>query len=116
MKLPRRRFLYLTAGAAALPTYSRIARAQNYPSRFVRIVVPFPPGGSADPVARILAARLSEIWGQQVVAENKAGAGGNIAAVSMTQSAADDTPFSAAEIFLQRTAISIHRRLIQSSI
>ena len=89
MKLPRRRFLYLAAGAAALPTYSRIARAQNYPNRFVRIVVPFPPGGSADPVARILAARLSEIWSQQVVAENKAGAGGNIAAVSMTQSAAD---------------------------
>jgi tripartite-type tricarboxylate transporter receptor subunit TctC len=89
VKLPRRRFLHLAAVAAALPTYSRIARAQNYPSRFVRIVVPFPPGGSADPVARILAARLSEIWGQQVVAENKAGAGGNIAAVSMTQSAAD---------------------------
>ena len=89
MKLPRRRFLYLAAGAAALPTYSRIARAQNYPNRFVRIVVPFPPGGSADPVARILASRLSEIWSQQVVAENKAGAGGNIAAVSMTQSAAD---------------------------
>jgi tripartite-type tricarboxylate transporter receptor subunit TctC len=89
VKLPRRRFLHLAAVAAALPTYSRIARAQNYPSRFVRIVVPFPPGGSADPVARILAARLSEIWGQQVVAENKAGAAGNIAAVSMTQSAAD---------------------------
>ena len=89
MKLPRRRFLHLAAGAAALPVALRIARAQTYPSRFVRIVVPFPPGGSADPVARILAARLSEIWGQQVVAENKAGAGGNIAAVSMTQSAAD---------------------------
>ena len=87
-KLPRRRFLHLAAGAAALPVALRIARAQTYPSRFVRIVVPFPPGGSADPVARILAARLSEIWGQQVVAENKAGAGGNIAAVSMTQSAA----------------------------
>jgi len=89
VKLPRRRFLHLAAVVAALPTYSRIARTQNYPSRFVRIVVPFPPGGSADPVARILAARLSEIWGQQVVAENKAGAGGNIAAVSMAQSAAD---------------------------
>jgi tripartite-type tricarboxylate transporter receptor subunit TctC len=88
VKLPRRRFLHLAAVAPSL-TYSRIACAQNYPSRFVRIVVPFPPGGSADPVARILAAQLSEIWGQQVVAENKAGAGGNIAAVSMTQSAAD---------------------------
>jgi tripartite-type tricarboxylate transporter receptor subunit TctC len=85
MKLPhRRQFLHLATGAAALPAYSRIARAQNYPSRFVRIVVPFPPGGSTDPVARILAARLPEIWGQQVVAENKAGAGGNIAAAPVS--------------------------------
>src|SRR4249920_1885335 len=112
MKLPRRKVLHLATVAAALPTYSRIARAQNYPNRFVRIVVPFPPGGSADPVARILASRLSEIWSQQVVAENKAGAGGNIAAVSMTQSAADGYTLSAAGIFLQRAAISIHRRLI----
>jgi tripartite-type tricarboxylate transporter receptor subunit TctC len=90
VKLPhRRQFLHLAAGAAAVPALSRIGRAQTYPSRFVRIVVPFPPGGSADPIARILAARLSEIWGQQVVAENRAGAGGNIAAVSVTQSAAD---------------------------
>src|SRR5437868_1671879 len=89
MKLPRRQFLHLAAGAASLLITSRMARAQTYPSRFVRIVVPFPPGGSADPIARILAARLSEIWGQQVVAENKAGAGGNIAAISVTQSAAD---------------------------
>jgi tripartite-type tricarboxylate transporter receptor subunit TctC len=80
MKLPRRKFLCLAAGAAALPAVSRIAGAQGYPNRYVRFVVPFPPGGSADPIARVLANRLSEIWGQQAVIENKAGAGGNIGA------------------------------------
>jgi len=89
VKLPRRQFLHLAAGAAALPAISHFAWAQTYPNRFVRIVVPFPPGGSADPIARVLANRLSEVWGQQVVAENRAGAGGNIAAVSVTQSAPD---------------------------
>jgi tripartite-type tricarboxylate transporter receptor subunit TctC len=89
VKLPRRQFLHLAASAAILPAASRIARAQIYPTRFVRIVVPFPPGGSADPVARVVANRLSEIWGQQVVAENKAGAGGNIASISVSQSAPD---------------------------
>jgi tripartite-type tricarboxylate transporter receptor subunit TctC len=88
MKLPRRRFLHLAAGAAAIPV-SHLAWAQTYPNRFVRIVVPFPPGGSADPIARVLANRLSEVWGQQVVAENRAGAGGKIAAVSVAQSAPD---------------------------
>jgi len=89
VKLPRRQFLHLAASAAILPAASHIARAQIYPTRFVRIVVPFPPGGSADPVARVVANRLSEIWGQQVVAENKAGAGGNIASISVSQSAPD---------------------------
>jgi tripartite-type tricarboxylate transporter receptor subunit TctC len=85
----RRRFLLLAAGAAALPAVSRIANAQTYPNRYVRLVVPFPPGGSADPIARVLASRLSEIWPQQVVIENKAGAGGNIAAQAVAQSPPD---------------------------
>jgi tripartite-type tricarboxylate transporter receptor subunit TctC len=89
MKLPRRDFLRLAAGAAALAAESRTARAQSYPNRYVRLVIPFPPGGSADPVARVLAGRLSEMWGQQVVAENKGGAGGNIAAQTVAQSAPD---------------------------
>jgi tripartite-type tricarboxylate transporter receptor subunit TctC len=80
MILPRRHFLHLAAGAIALPAVSRIARAQTYPNRYVRFIVPFPPGGSADPIARILANRLSEAWGQQVVIENKGGAGGNLGA------------------------------------
>ncbi len=79
MKLPRRTFLHLAAGAAALPAVSRIARAQAWPTRTVRFVVGFPAGGGNDAAARIVANRLSEIWGQQVVIENKGGAGGKIA-------------------------------------
>src|SRR5215831_12405461 len=89
MKPRRRRFLALAASVVALPVVSRAASAQTYPNRYVRLVVPFPPGGSADPIARILANRLAELWGQQVVIENKAGAGGNIAAQAVAQSAPD---------------------------
>jgi tripartite-type tricarboxylate transporter receptor subunit TctC len=89
MKLPRRRFLRLAAGAITLPALTRSVQAQNYPSRFVRLLVPFPPGGGGDALARPLANRLSEMWGQQVVVENKGGAGGNIGAQTVAQAAAD---------------------------
>src|SRR5262252_484438 len=79
MRFSRRNFLHLAAGAAALPILSHPARAQAYPNRYVRLVVPFPPGGSTDPVARVLANRLSEVWGQQVIIENKGGAGATLA-------------------------------------
>jgi tripartite-type tricarboxylate transporter receptor subunit TctC len=100
MKLPRRQFLHLAAGAAALPAISLAARAQTYPSRYLRFVVPFPPGGSTDPVARVLANRLSELWGQQVVIENKGGAGGNIGAQAAVQSAPDGYTLFIATSFL----------------
>lgn len=90
MKFGRRDFLRLAAGAAALPAMPHIARAQaGYPNRIVRLVVGFPPGGGADAVSRILAARLSELWGQQVVVENKPGAGSNLALDHVANSAAD---------------------------
>ena len=73
MKLPRRYFLHLAAGAAALPAVSRIAGAQAYPSRPVRWIVGYPPGGGADTVTRILGQWLSERLGQQVVIENRRG-------------------------------------------
>jgi tripartite-type tricarboxylate transporter receptor subunit TctC len=78
MKLQRRKFLQFAAGAAAPLVLPRAAEAQGWPSRIVRLVVGFPPGGGADSAGRILANRLSEIWGQQVVVENKGGAGGNL--------------------------------------
>jgi tripartite-type tricarboxylate transporter receptor subunit TctC len=89
MKLPRRRFVHLVAGVVALPAVSRIASAQSYPSRPVRLIVPFPPGGSADPIARLLGNRLLEVWGQQVVIENKGGAGGNLGAQTAATAAPD---------------------------
>ncbi len=85
--LTRRRLLALAAATAAMPALIRGARA--YPSRFVRLVVPFPPGGAVDNAARIIAGRLGEMWGQQMVIENKGGAGGNIAAQAVLQADAD---------------------------
>ena len=89
MKLPRRTFLHLAASAVALPAISRIARAQAYPSRPITIIVPVPPGGVADPIARILADRLTMTLGQPVVVENVTGAGGSIG-VSRAARAAPD--------------------------
>ena len=78
MKLPRRTFLHLAAGAAALPCVSRIARAQTYPTRPVRIIAAFGAGGGVDITARLIGQWLSERLGQQFVIENRPGAGGNI--------------------------------------
>lgn len=89
MKLPRRRFLHLAAGAAALPTVSRIARAESYPSRPVRIVVGFPPGGPSDIVARLIGQWLSERFGQPFIIENRPGASTNIATEVAVQASAD---------------------------
>ena len=79
MKLLRRRFLHLAAGAAALPTVARFAWAQSYPSRPVTIVVPYPAGGLFDALARVLAEHMRGTLSQTVVIENVGGAGGSIA-------------------------------------
>ena len=78
MKLPRRKFLRLAAVAATLPAVSSVARAQAYPARPVRWVVPFPPGGVTDIVARLISQWLSERLGQPFVIENRPGAAGNV--------------------------------------
>jgi hypothetical protein len=74
MKLPRRKFLYLAAGAVALPAISRMTRAQTYPTRPVRLIVGFEAGGAADILARLMGKWLSERLGQQFVIENRSGA------------------------------------------
>src|SRR6266404_9780077 len=89
MKLPRRNFLHLAAGAAALSAVSRIAWAQTYPTRPVRWIVGFAPSGGTDIVARLMGQWLSERLGQQFVIENRPGAGGNIAAEAVVRAPAD---------------------------
>jgi len=89
MKLPRRHFLHFAASAVALPAIARMARAQSYPSRPVRLVAPFPPGGSIDITARLIGQWLTERLGQQVVIENRPGAGGNIGSETALNSPAD---------------------------
>src|SRR5262244_2812579 len=89
MKLPRRQFLHLAAGAAALPTVSRVAFAQAYPTRPVRIIVGFAPGGATDIVARLMGQWLSERLGQQFVIENRPGASTNIATEAVVNAPPD---------------------------
>ncbi len=86
--LARRRFL-AGASALALPAFLRAARAEAYPSRFVRLVVPFPPGGSADALARRLAERMTSTLGQPVLVENRPGAGGTIGAELVAKASPD---------------------------
>jgi tripartite-type tricarboxylate transporter receptor subunit TctC len=89
MKLPRRNFLHLAAGAAALPAASRIARAQAYPARPVRIIVPFAAGAVNDITARLVGQSLSERLGQSFVIENRPGGGGNIGIEAVVRAPAD---------------------------
>src|SRR5262245_14179939 len=89
MKLPRRQFLHLAAGAAVLPAISRSARAQAYPTRPVRVMVGFPPGGVTDIVGRLAGQWLSERFGQPFVIENRPGAAGNIATEAAVNAAPD---------------------------
>jgi len=78
MKLPRRKFLHLAAGAAAFPAVSHVASADTYPTRPVRLIVPFPPGGGTDIISRLISQWLSERLGQPFVIENRPGAATNI--------------------------------------
>jgi len=89
LKLPRRRFLHLAAGAAALPAMPLIARAQAYPARPVRIICGFAPGGTTDVLGRMIGQWLSERLGQTFVVENRPGAGTNIATEAVAKAAPD---------------------------
>jgi len=108
MKLPRRRFLHLAAGAAALPFVSRIALAQAYPTRPVRIVVGFAAGGAVDIVARLIGQALSERLGQAFVIENRPGATTNLATEAVVRAPADGYT-----LLMANTAAAINATLYQ---
>ena len=109
MRLPRRQFLHLAAGAATLPAMSRLARAQAYPSRPVRIIVGVPAGGGIDITARLIGQWLSERLGQQFVIENRVGAGGNIAAEAIVRAPPDGYT-----LFLANPANAINATLYEN--
>src|SRR2546430_6015524 len=87
--ITRRHALRLSAAAALAPGRIGRAFAQAWPTRFVRLVVPFPPGGGTDAIARIVAGKLSEIWGQQMVVENRGGAATNIGTEAVARAEPD---------------------------
>ena len=111
MKLPRRRFLRLAAGAAALPAVSRIARAQTYPSRPVRVIVPFAPAGTTDILARLIGQWLSEQLGQSFVVENRPGASTMIGTEAVVRAPADGYT-----LILAATASAINTTLYEKKI
>ena len=96
--------LHLAAGAAALPAASWFASAQVYPSRPITIIVPVPPGGVADPIARILADHLTVTLGQSVVVENVTGAGGSIGVARVARAAPDGYTVSIGDPLVRGTA------------
>src|SRR6516164_8735026 len=111
MKLPRRNFLHLAAGAAALTAVSRIAEAQAYPSRPVRFLVPFPAGGPSDVLARLYGQKLSQRWNQPVVVENRVGATGTIGTEAVVRAPPDGyTVVLTAERRITVAAAGVKRR------
>jgi tripartite-type tricarboxylate transporter receptor subunit TctC len=108
VKLPRRTFLHLAAGAAALPAISRLARAQTYPARPVRVIVPFAPGGLTDILARLMGQWLSERLGQSFIIENRPGAGTNIGTEVVVRAPPDGNT-----LLLASTANSINATLYE---
>jgi tripartite-type tricarboxylate transporter receptor subunit TctC len=89
MNFPRRRFLRLAAGAAALPAAPRLATAETYPSRPVRLIVGAVPGSAPDVIARLIAQSLAERLGQSFIVENRSGASGNLATEAVARAVAD---------------------------
>jgi tripartite-type tricarboxylate transporter receptor subunit TctC len=119
MGLPRRAFLHLAAGAAALPAVSRLARAQAYPSRPVTLVVFVPAGGTPDIIARLVGQALSQRLGQSVVIDNRPGGGGNIALQAVARAGADGytllmvaTPHAVNVTLYEKSPIAVTRDIV----
>ena len=122
MKLPRRKFLHLAAGAAAMPAVSRIARAQGYPTRPVRLIVPIAPGGATDILARLIGQWLSERLGQPFVVENRPGASSNIATEGVARSPADGytlllvaTPHAINVTLYEKSPLTVTRDIVPAA-
>src|SRR6516162_7439086 len=111
MKLYRRQFLHLTAGAAALPSVSRFAWAQAYPARPVTVIVPFAPGGATDVVGRIVSEYLSRTLGQQFVIENVAGAGGTTGTTRAMRAAPDGYTIQVGQMGTHAAAVGFYPNL-----
>jgi tripartite-type tricarboxylate transporter receptor subunit TctC len=108
--LTRRRVIGVSAACVLAPSLAdRPAFAQAWPTRFVRLVVPFTPGGGIDSIGRIVGARLSEMWGQQVVVENKPGAGGNIASEFVARAPPDGYT-----LYITAAGLAVNRYLFAS--
>jgi tripartite-type tricarboxylate transporter receptor subunit TctC len=111
MNIPRRRFLHLAAGAAALPAVTRIAFADAYPNRAVHLVIGFSPGSASDINARLVGQRLSERLGQPFVIDNRSGAGGNIASAFVVRAPADGYT-----LIYASTAVAINATLYEGKL
>src|SRR5262244_1156598 len=111
VKFPRRRFLHLAAGAAALPAVSRIASAQAYPSRPVSVIVPFAAGGTSDVIVRIVAEHMSRTLGQQVVPENVGGAGGTIGSIRTMRASPDGYTIQLGNMGTHAAAVAFYPNL-----
>jgi tripartite-type tricarboxylate transporter receptor subunit TctC len=111
MKLPRRKFLHLTAGAAALPVMSRFASAQTYPSRAINIIVPFAAGGAADATARIIAEHMSVTLGQPLLIENVVGAGGTTGSIRAMRANPDGYTIMMGHVGTHAVAVALYPNL-----
>jgi tripartite-type tricarboxylate transporter receptor subunit TctC len=111
MRIPRRRFLHLAAGAAALPAVSRSARAQTYPARPITIIVPFAPGGGTDVPARIVGEHMSRTLGQQLVVQNVVGAGGTIGSTRAMRADPDGYTIEMGQMGTHAAAVALYPNL-----
>ena len=111
MKLPRRQFLHLAAGTAALPAVSQIANAQPYPSRPITMIVPFPAGGGTDVTARIVSEHMSRPLGQPIIIENIAGAGGATGSTRAMRANPDGYTIEMGQMGTHATAVALYPNL-----
>ena len=111
MRLPRRQFLQLAAGAAALPAFSRIARAQAYPTRPITAIVPFAAGGGTDVPTRIVGDHMSRTLGQQIVVQNVAGAGGTIGSTRVMRAEPDGYTILMGQMGTHAAAVALYPNL-----